>query len=125
MRTRTAITIAAMLAAAPALAATPTDFTCRNRNAQISCDSVRCEINTDSFTPMSVSRSANRLEICAYSGCRSGALDLIRTRGELTILHASLSEDGGSLAVTFDSKLKIATVLWGEFAQAMSCGEEP
>lgn len=124
MRTKSILAIATLLAAGPALAAAPTDFTCGNRNAQISCDASACEINTDEFTPMGVSRKGNRLEVCAYTGCWGGPLDLIRTRGDLTILHARLSDGHDPVAVIYDRKAQVATMMWGSFAQPMSCGAQ-
>lgn len=122
MRVCTGIAIGTLFAACPALAAAPSDFTCANRNAQISCDGKSCSVETDAFTPMSVSREGNRLEVCAYSGCWKGPLDLIRTRGDLTILHAQLEGGKGQASVTYDRKQKVATMLWGNFVQALSCG---
>ncbi|WP_285709100.1 hypothetical protein [Erythrobacter oryzae] len=119
------ISLAALAVPAAAVAAGPGDFTCANRQAQISCNGAACEVETASFTPMSVSRSGNRLEVCAYTGCWSGPLDLVRTRGDLVILHARLSGGQGTASVTYDRRQKIATMLWGNFAQAMSCGEAP
>lgn len=113
-----------VLADTPALAAAPGDFTCANRNAQVSCTAATCEIETGSFTPMGVSREGNRLEVCAYSGCWSGPLDLIRTRGDLTILHASLGGGRDPAAVIYDRKAQVATLMWGSFVLPMSCGGE-
>lgn len=124
MRTKPMLAIATLLVAAPALAATPTDFTCGNRNAQIGCDASSCEINTDSFTPMGVSREGNRLEVCAYTGCWSGPLDLIRSRGDLVMLHARLSGGHDPVAVIYDRKAQVATMMWGSFVQPMSCGSQ-
>jgi hypothetical protein len=114
---------AALAAPAAAIAAGPADFTCTNRAAQIACTSANCEVETQGFTPMSVSRSGNRLEVCAYSGCWSGPLDLVRTRGDLVILHARLAGGHGQATVSYDRKAGIATMLWGNFAQGLSCGE--
>jgi hypothetical protein len=117
--------IAATLALAvggAAQAAGSTDFTCRNAAAEITCSASGCEVNSDGFTPMSVSRQGDRLEVCAYSGCWSGALDLIRTRGDLAILHATLAQGQGQAAVVYNRKDQTATMLWGNYALALSCG---
>jgi len=107
------------------LLASPTsrDFTCSNDSAQISCSAATCEVETEGFTPMSVARAGNTLQVCAYSGCWSGMLDLIIKRGDVTILHARLEEGQGLLTVSFNDKEQIATMLWGNFAQALNCGE--
>jgi hypothetical protein len=125
MAMRTAFATAAAIAAAastPVHAAAATDFSCRNDAAEITCSATGCEVKKDEFTPMGVSREGNRLEVCAYSGCWSGTLDLIRTRGDLTILHATLSRGQGAAAVVYNRKEKTATMLWGNFTQALSCG---
>jgi hypothetical protein len=108
-----------------AQAAVSTDFTCRNAAAEITCSASGCEVNSDGFTPMSVSRQGDRLEVCAYSGCWSGALDLIRTRGDLAILHATLERGQGQAAVAYNRKDQTATMLWGNYALALSCGATP
>jgi hypothetical protein len=123
MKARTILTAAVLGTASLAHAAAPTDFSCRNTAAQIACEAATCEVETESFTPMGVSRTGNRLEVCAYTSCQSGPLDLIRTRGDLTILHAKLAGGQGAVSVTYDRKQKIATMLWGNYAQAMSCGD--
>lgn len=121
MRGIRGIVALAAAAAAPAHAA-PGDFTCRNASAQISCTASACEVETASFTPMSVSRSGANLEVCAYSGCWSGPLDLIRVRGDHTILHAVLARGQGGVTLVHDRRIKIATMLWGNFAQPLNCG---
>lgn len=116
------LALAAALAAGPAEGAAG-DFTCRNTAAEITCTAVRCEMNTDGFTPISLSREGGTLEVCAYSGCSKGRLDLIRTRGDLTLLHAPVPGGIGPAAVVYDQKQQIATLLWGGYALPMSCGQ--
>lgn len=100
------------------------DFLCTNRAAQISCDPSGCEVTTEGFTPMFVSVERDMIEVCAYAGCWSGPLDLIHTRGNLTMLHAKLGGGQGAVSVTYDNKTKVATMLWGSFAQPLNCGGE-
>lgn len=121
--TESIVSSAFLLASVLTASATAGDFACTNRSAEISCSAGSCEVATDGFTPMSVSRAGKNVQICAYSGCWSGRLDLIRTRGNLTILHARLEDGQGQLTVSFDRSAKIATMLWGNFAQALNCGE--
>jgi hypothetical protein len=116
--------VAALAVPAVASAADSADFSCDNRAAEISCTGEGCEVETESFTRMLVSRSGNRLKVCAYSGCWSGPLDLIRTRGDLVILHARLSGGLGQVSVTYDRRQTIATMLWGKFAQALICAKD-
>ena len=112
------------LVSAGAAHAAPSDFTCRNGSAQISCAAAACEVETSDFTPMSVSRTGARLEVCAYSGCWSGPLDLIRIRGDHTILHAVLARNQGGVTLTYGRRTRIATMLWGNFAQPLNCGDQ-
>lgn len=115
------IPLLAAVAAGPALAA-ETDFTCRNQAAEITCSAQGCDIKPEGeFTPMGVSREGETLEVCAYTGCRSGTLDLIRTRGDLSILHARLADEGGAVAVVYDRRNKTATMIWGNYAQPLTC----
>ena len=111
----------ALALAVPAQAALG-DFTCRNTSAQISCTASACEVEAASFTPMSVSRTGARLEVCAYSGCWSGPLDLIRVRGDHTVLHAVLNRGQGGVTLAYDRRSRVATMLWGNFAQPLNCG---
>lgn len=114
--------VALALALAMPAHAAPGDFTCRNASAQISCTAGACEVETGSFTPMSVSRSGAQLEVCAGSGCWSGPLDLIRVRGDQTILHAVLARGQGRVTLAHNRRTQIATILWGNFAQPLNCG---
>ena len=114
--------VALALALAMPAHAAPGDFTCRNASAQISCTAGACEVETASFTPMSVSRSGAQLEVCAFSGCWSGPLDLIRVRGDQTILHAVLARGQGRVTLAHNRRTQIATMLWGNFAQPLNCG---
>ena len=117
-----AILLALTAAGSAQAASAGTDFTCRNEAAEITCAAAGCEVKTDGFTPMSISREGNRLEVCAYSGCWSGPLDLIRTRGDLSILHARLAGGRDAAAVVYDRRAKTATLMWGSYALALSCG---
>ena len=107
--------------AVPAQAA-PGDFTCRNTAAEITCKADGCEINRDGFTPMSVSRTGTMLEVCAGESCMPGTLDLVRVRADQTILHAVLARGQGGVTLAYDRRTRIATMLWGNFAQPLSCG---
>lgn len=98
-------------------------FNCRNAQAEVTCGAQACEINSDGFTPMGVSLSGNRLEVCAYSSCQSGTVSLRRVRGDLLIVHANVGGVGGAAVVAFDRKQKIATLLWGNYALPLSCGQ--
>lgn len=113
----------ALVAQGSHTAAATTDVHCRNGQAEISCEASGCEVKTDGFTPMALSRDGNRLEVCAYSGCWKGTLDLIRTRGDLSILHAGVGGPIGPVAVVFNRTAKSAALTWGGMILPMSCGE--
>jgi hypothetical protein len=126
MPSRPALTAFALVAAfaATAAQAASADFTCRNAQAEVTCAAQKCEVNTASFTPMSVSLSGSQLEVCAYSGCQSGTVDLRRARGDLLVVHAKTGGAGGAALVSYDRKQRIATLLWGSYALPMSCAAD-
>lgn len=115
---------ALLLAALPASAAQAAgpDFACRNDKAEVTCTAAGCDVNADGFTSMAVSLSGSELQVCAYSGCQSGPVDLRRTRGDLLIVHAKVGGTVGPAVVAYDRKQRIATLLWGSYALPMSCG---
>lgn len=114
----------AALCAATAAQAASADFTCRNVEAEVTCAAQKCAVNTASFTPMSVSLSGSQLDVCAYSSCQSGTVDLRRTRGDLLVVHARTGGSGGAALVSYDRKRRIATLLWGNYALPMSCAAD-
>ena len=125
---RTCIAAMMMVAATPAAAQ---NFTCTNQKAQISCADGACEVNTDGFTPMSLSRDGARLEICAYTGCWGGPILVRRSRDGIDLLYARVRNTTGTggnaagmgtLAVIYDGGSKTAQMRWGAFANSMSCG---
>jgi hypothetical protein len=113
-----------LLAAVIPQAVLAADFTCRNESAQTSCTADKCETTTDGFTPMALSRTGNRLEICAYSDCFGGRILLSRTRGSVTLLSADVrgrSGAPGQLAVVYDRRTRSAAMHWSGFVNALSC----
>lgn len=112
-----------LLAPVPALAQ---DFNCRNDKAEIRCDHGACEIETNSFTPMGLTRRGSTLSICAYSGCAEGPILLQRTRGGIVMLYADVrwtgKREAEPLAVIYDRRQKTAQMRWGGFSNVMTCG---
>lgn len=106
-------------AAAPAAAQ---DFNCRNEAAEIRCQKLGCQVATQDFTPMSLSRTGAKLEICAYSGCWQGRIEFRRTRGAVTMLLTTV-RGGEPLSVIYDAPARTALMRWGDFAQPMTCGK--
>jgi hypothetical protein len=119
----------ALLLVAGATPAAAQDFTCANKSAEISCGNGACEVNSDGFTPMSLSREGKRLSVCAYSGCWEGPILVRRSRGSIELLYAEVrnaqaTASGGmnALAVIYDRGSRTAQMRWGGFANAMDCG---
>jgi hypothetical protein len=130
MHGRYALALLALAAGAPAAAQ---NFTCSNKAAEIKCGGGTCEVTTDGFTPMSLSRTGNRLSICAYSGCWEGTILVRRSAGPVDLLHARLRQSEGTggtgsdmrdLAVIYDWTARTAQMRWGGFANAMGCGAD-
>lgn len=113
--------LAAFLGSSVAGAATA-EVACTNAAAEITCDANRCEVKTEGFTPMAVSLSGGKLEVCAYSGCWSGPVDLRRTRGSQLIVHALVSGPVGGAVLTYDRRARFGTLQWGSYALPLSCG---
>ena len=115
----------ALLAPVPALAQ---DFNCRNEAAEISCDSGKCAIESEGFTPMGLTRRGNTLSICAYSGCSEGPILIRRTRGGIDLIYAEVKltqpgkRDAEPLAVIYDRRQQTAQMRWGGFSNVMTCG---
>lgn len=119
-----------ILAALPLLAASPAlaqDFNCRNDKAEIRCDSGACEIESNSFTPMGLTRRGATLSICAYSGCAKGPILMRRTRDGIELLHARVKwtqpgkREPEPLSVIYDREQKTAQMRWGGFSNVMTC----
>ncbi|WP_309621947.1 hypothetical protein [Novosphingobium sp.] len=123
-RTLSAALALAAACAAPAAQAASADFTCRNAQAEVTCTAQKCAVDTTAFTPMSVSLTGSQLEVCAYSACQSGTVDLRRARGDLLVVHARTGGAGGAALVSYDRKQRIATLLWGNYALPMSCAAD-
>nr|WP_137677721.1 hypothetical protein [Parerythrobacter lutipelagi] len=66
---------------------------CRNEAVQVNCGGGSCEATTDAFTPFSVSRSGDTLQVCAYSGCWSGEIEAAVVRGDFRVDFADLSRE--------------------------------
>lgn len=115
--------IAALLAPLPAAAQ---DFHCRNTEAEIRCVSNSCAVETESFTPMELTRRGNRLSICSYSACWEGPILLRRTRGGVMLLSADVKSNAPAepnrapLAVMYDLE-GTAQIRWLGFSNAMIC----
>ncbi len=123
MRKTIKLLVSAGLAVAgfPAAAA---GWDCTNRDiAEIRCDRKSCDIERESFTPMELSLTPARVEICAYSGCFSGRVAIRRTAGDLVLYHAAIGTGGasGRAAIILDTRAQTALMRWGGFSNVMKC----
>lgn len=100
------------------------EWQCSNRDiAEIRCDSGSCDIERESYTPMALTLTPARMEICAYSGCFPGRVSIRRTAGDLVLYHASIRTGSASegAAVILDTRTRTALLRWGGFANVMKC----
>ena len=125
--------VLALLAVTAGVPAAAQDFSCSNKAAEIRCSGGSCEAETDGFTPMSLSRTGNKLSICAYSGCWEGSILVRRTAGPVDLLYARVRQSAGTggagggmgdLSVIYDRTSRTAQMRWGGFANAMGCAVE-
>lgn len=105
------------------------EWSCRNNNAEISCNGTACEVTLpDGFTPMELTMgSGGTVSLCAYSGCWSGqAAGTLRVGSYLTLVGLQLGWSGvsgspGDVVATIDTRANVATVLANGFAHPMTC----
>lgn len=113
-----------LLAPVPALAQ---DFHCRNTDAEIRCSGGSCEVETESFTPMALRRTGNRLSICSYSACWEGPIRMRRSYGGVTFLSAEVTithpgePSRAPLSVMVEASDATAQIRWLGFSNAMRC----
>lgn len=126
MRLLMACSVATMVFSATAQAE---EWTCRNEEAEISCDARACDVTTaGGFTPMELTvNSSGAVSLCAYSGCWTGqAAGMLRVGKYLTAVGLQLDWSGvtgepGDVVASIDTQGNIATVLAGSFAHPMTC----
>lgn len=102
-------------------------WTCQNNEFEISCSDAGC-VESEGFTPMSVSVRPDEISLCAYTGCWSGApAAVLRSGGLETFIGDGLvwSHDPDSTAqvvVAIDPEASAATILVaGLFATPATC----
>jgi hypothetical protein len=113
-----------LLALVPSQPAYADDFACRNDGAETICTRQLCATSADGFTPMSLRRTGQRVELCAYSDCFSGPIRVQRTLRSMTLLAADIRGRDGArtpLAVIYDARTRSASIQWHGFANAMHC----
>lgn len=122
-----AIALAAALSAAPS-AALGHDFSCRNEANEIRCEGGECRVETESFTPVQLSRTGRGVTLCAYSGCWEGQVGFERSRSGVHFLQASLRRTGPAdpadptlLSVMFTPRERTAQISWNGFFSVLGC----
>lgn len=110
-----------------AMAQNDTGWNCRNLAYEIGCDESGCKLS-DAHTPMDIYLSGDAMEVCAYSGCWTGAPSYTRRGGQFEIwtgynLPFSTREDWvANVSVTVDTETGIANVLVsGMYAHPAKC----
>lgn len=116
---------AALAAVSPAQAQ---DFSCRNATAEIRCGDGECRVETDSFTPMQLSRVGPLITLCAYSGCWEGKIVFSRSRSGVLFLQARMGRDRAAgeaeetlLSVMLSRGDRAAQINWSGFFSVMEC----
>lgn len=103
------------------------DWMCRNPTLEISCPQRECEV-ADAHTPLSVTASAEGLEVCAYTDCWSGVpaatvlSGRFQTYTDVRLLYLLDTDDGAHASLTIDTKSGVGTLLiTSYYAQPMIC----
>lgn len=104
-------------------------LSCSNaRTAEIQCVE-SCDVLQRDFTPVELEVSQTTLEICAYSACFAGEVKSHLIVGEHAVWSAIVTREnevgpdqGERLTVMLDRSRSLAVMLWGSFAQPLSCG---
>lgn len=103
------------------------DWICRNPTLEISCPQRECEV-AEAHTSLSVTASAEDLEVCAYTDCWSGvpAASLrsgpFQTYTGVRLLYLLDTDDGAHASLTIDTRSGVGTLLiTGYYAQPMIC----
>ncbi len=105
------------------------EWTCRNNDAEISCQGNSCDVAMpEEFTPMELTMDTNGgLSLCAYSGCWSGQANEFHFTGDyfsITGLEVPWSATEGAatdILTTINIKTGIATLLTNDFSHPMTC----
>jgi hypothetical protein len=76
---------------------------------------------------MGLSKRGAVLELCAYSGCQEGRINMRRSLDKVSVMQAWLtpSTQGNSqktsISVIYDEGEKVAQMRWGGFSNVMQC----
>ncbi|WP_166040897.1 hypothetical protein [Sphingosinicella sp. YJ22] len=125
-----AATFLALLAAPmPALGQ---DFSCSNRAAEIQCDGAHCRVETESFTPMRLTRVGDSISLCAYSACWEGRIDFDHERSGVRFLQSLVQRNGpaheaeaSTLSIMVGRRSETAQIHWNGILSVLECGPPP
>lgn len=122
------ISIIGIVLATTANAQDETGYHCTNSDFEISCSTQRCDVTLDEgFTPMGVTISNSRFEVCAYSGCWLGEPSLFTNDQVSLVAQGNLvwrdtpEEPPSRMNVVIDKEMGIGVFLGESFAQPMQC----
>ncbi len=114
--------------ATTAAAETEVGFHCTNPDFEISCSTQRCDVTLDEgFTPMGVTVSNVRFEVCAYSGCWLGEPSLLVSDQANLVVQGDLvwrdtpEEPASRMNMVVDKELGIGIFLGVGFSHPMQC----
>jgi len=107
-------------------------WTCSNLDLEITCDGMGCQAS-ETFTPMSVSLSAEDISVCAYSGCWQGAPSSVQWASKRfqtftaeSVPFSTAPNSMADIAITIDRQSGVATLLVSDaFAHPMRCQKSP
>jgi hypothetical protein len=121
-----AFTAAIVSGASPA---TTHDFSCRNEAAEIRCGGGECQVETEGFTPMQLTRVGPVITLCAYSACWEGRIGFSRSRSGVQFLQGRIqrAESAGGaeesiLSIMISRRDQTAQINWNGFFSVLRCG---
>jgi hypothetical protein len=119
--------VMSLLALSGCTSTSPGEWSCQNADFEISCSDNTC-IQSDGFTPMSITLSAGNMNICAYSGCWDGPPTRVDTTGRFVSFVANdlpwtqPTGEAGAASISIDIETGAATVLIADtFATPAIC----
>jgi hypothetical protein len=109
-------------------AASAQDFSCRNRASEIRCEDGECHAETESFTPMELTRAGAVITLCAYSGCWEGRVKFHRSRsgvhfvqGQVRRTGSAAHSDSSLLSIMHSPRDGTAQINWNGFFSVLTC----
>ncbi len=109
-------------------AASAHDFSCRNRASEIRYGAGECRSESESFTPMDLTRAGPVITLCAYSGCWEGRVRFERSRSGVHFLQGRVrrtgsAAQGGSslLSIMHSPRDGTAQINWNGFFSVLTC----